>query len=103
MAGSHTLNPSSVKTDVDSGPPPRHSYESEVDEVSRKGVVLDGITTSTPNSYPGLDPKSREERGMDQFRRKPKDHIRFTSRAAEREGKSTTMSYDKVPITSSWF
>ena len=56
MVGSHTLNPSSVKTDVDSGPPPRHSYESEVDEARRKGVVHDGTATGTPNSYLYLDP-----------------------------------------------
>ena len=56
MVGSHTLNPSSVKTDVDSGPPPRHSHESEVDEARRKGVVHDGTATGTPNSYPYLDP-----------------------------------------------
>ena len=52
--------------------PPRRSYESEVDEARRRGVVLDGIATSTPYDYSALDPKSMEERGIGQSRRKPK-------------------------------
>ena len=51
---------------------PRHSYESEVDEARWRGVALDGIATSAPYGYSALDPKSMEERGIRQSRRKPK-------------------------------
>ena len=58
--------------------PPRRSYESEVDEARWKGVALDGIATSAPYGYSALDPKSMEERGIEQFRRKPKfQYVRF--------------------------
>ena len=35
-------------------------------------LALDGIATSAPYNYSALDPKSMEERGVEQFRRKPK-------------------------------
>ena len=60
---------------VDSGPPPRRSYESEVDEARWRGVALDGIATSAPYGYSALDsnfPKSMEERGIRQSRREPR-------------------------------
>ena len=43
-----------------------------VDEARWRGVALDGIATSAPYDYSALDPKSMEERGIWQSRRKPK-------------------------------
>ena len=41
-------------------------------------LALDGIATSAPYNYSALDPKSMEERGVEQFRRKPKfQYVRF--------------------------
>ena len=41
-------------------------------------LALDGIATSAPYIYSALDPKSMEERGIEQFRRKPKfQYVRF--------------------------
>ena len=41
-------------------------------------LALDGIATSAPYIYSALDPKSMEERGVEQFRRKPKfQYVRF--------------------------
>ena len=66
---------------VDSGPPPRRSYESEVDEARWRGVALDGIATIAPYGYSALDPKSMEERGIRQSRRKPKfPYVSFHAR-----------------------
>ena len=43
-----------------------------MDEARWKGVALDGIATIAPYGYSALDPKSMEERGIRQSRRKPK-------------------------------
>ena len=44
-------------------------------------LALDGIATSAPYNYSALDPKSMEERGIEQFRRKPKfPYVSFHAR-----------------------
>ena len=78
MSGYHTLNPSFIKT--------VSTRDRHLDAHTRARwtkpdggeVALDGIATNTPYGYSALDPKSMEERGVEQFRRKPKfQYVRF--------------------------
>ena len=57
-------------------------------------LALDGIATSAPYIYSALDPKSMEERGVEQFRRKPKfQYVRFMIVP------STNTGFGKQPLT----
>ena len=81
MGGYHTLNPPFTKT--------VSTRDRHLDTHTRARwtkpdggeVALDGIATNTPYGYSALDPKSMEERGIRQFRRKPKfPYVSFHAR-----------------------
>ena len=73
MVGYHTLNPPIILVSIRDrhlAPHTRSPMEGS--------LALDGIATSAPYNYSALDPKSMEERGVEQFRRKPKfQYVRF--------------------------
>ena len=78
MVGYHTLNPPIIyrcRLGTATSPLIRERGGRSPMEGS---LALDGIATSAPYIYSALDPKSMEERGVEQFRRKPKfQYVRF--------------------------
>ena len=78
MVGYHTLNPPIIywcRFGTATSPLIRERGGRSPMEGS---LALDGIATSAPYMYSALDPKSMEERGVEQFRRKPKfQYVRF--------------------------